>query len=309
MNKIERVDNVLSGKEVDRPPISLWYHFGIQHTGGQQFARVTLEFFDYYDFDFLKVMNDYYYPAPEGLDSVSSKEDLQRFSRFDAETSIWKQQFRALEIINRELEGQAYFIDTVFDPWQSIRRSLAAENIKDLMAHEPDALLDALDIITENLIAYCRISLRLGASGIFLSVPAAGEFVTRDQFLKFVKPFTMRVFEAIAGLGRMNTAHIHGEDLFFEDVLDFPVDIYNWWDRGPNGPSLQSVKKKISGCVMGGIDHKIITTKSNAFLKNHVREGIKLGGSKRFFLANGCTINSWANPRTIQAITEMTGDR
>ncbi len=308
MNKIERVDNVLSGKQVDRPPISLWYHFGIQHGDGQQFARVTLEFFDYYDFDFLKVMNDYYYPTPEGLDSVSSQKDLLRFRRFDVETSIWKEQFRALEIINRDLESKAYFIDTVFDPWQCIRRSLAAENIKDLMAHEPDALLDALDIITQNLIAYCKISLRLGASGIFLSVPAAGEFVTRDQFLKFVKPFSMRVFEAIADLGRMNTAHIHGEDLFFEDVLDFPVDIYNWWDRGPQGPSLQSVKEKISGCVMGGIDHKIVTTKSSAFLKNHVREGIKLGGSRRFFLANGCTINSWANPRSIQAITETTGD-
>jgi uroporphyrinogen decarboxylase len=295
MNKIERVDNVLSGKQGE-------------HSAGQQFARVTLEFFDYYDFDFLKVMNDYYYPTPEGLDSVSSKKDLLQFRRFDVETSIWKEQFRALEIINRELQGQAYFIDTVFDPWQCIRRSLAAENIKDLMAHEPDALLDALDIVTENLIAYCKISLRLGAAGIFLSVPAAAEFVTRDQFLKFVKPFSMRVFEAIADLGRMNTAHIHGEDLFFEDVLDFPVDIYNWWDRGPKGPSLQSVKGKISGCVMGGIDHKIVTTKSSAFLKNHVREGITLGGSRRFFLANGCTINSWANPRTIQAITATAGD-
>jgi hypothetical protein len=46
MNKIERVDRVLQGMEVDRPPVSLWYHFGVQHSGGVQFARLTLEYFD-----------------------------------------------------------------------------------------------------------------------------------------------------------------------------------------------------------------------------------------------------------------------
>ena len=52
MNKQERVQQVLNGNEVDRPPLSLWYHFGIQHSGGEQFARTSLEYFNYYDFDF-----------------------------------------------------------------------------------------------------------------------------------------------------------------------------------------------------------------------------------------------------------------
>ena len=34
MDKIQRVDRVLSGEEVDRPPVTLWYHFGVQHAGG-----------------------------------------------------------------------------------------------------------------------------------------------------------------------------------------------------------------------------------------------------------------------------------
>jgi len=66
MNKIERVDRVLNGEEVDRPPLSLWYHFGIHHAGGEQFARIGLEFFNHYDFDFLKVMNDYFLSAAPG---------------------------------------------------------------------------------------------------------------------------------------------------------------------------------------------------------------------------------------------------
>ena len=304
MDKIQRVDKVLEGNRVDRPPVSLWYHFGIQHAGGEQFARITLEYFDTYDFDFLKVMNDYFYQAPEGLEAVKTKEDLERLTRFDVENSDWKEQFKALEIIAKALDGQAYFIDTVFDPWQSLKRNMAGENLKPLMAEEPDAVLEALEVVTENLISYCKKSLGIGSTGIFMSVPAASEIVTRDEFLRFVKPFAMKVFESITGLGKMNTAHIHGENLFFDDVLDFPVNIFNWWDRGPGGPSLGYVKQRIDGCVMGGIDQTIVCRNTRMFLKNHVREGIEMGGAERFFLANGCSIATWTYPGAVHAIVE-----
>ena len=71
-----------------------------------------------------------------------------------------------------------------------------------------------------------------------MSVPAASEIISRENFLRFVKPPALKVFEAISALGKMNTAHIHGEDLYFEDVLDFAVDIFNWWERGPKVTSL-----------------------------------------------------------------------
>lgn len=302
MNKIERVDAVLAGQEPDRPPLSLWYHFGVQHGSGEQFARITLEYFDYYDFDYLKVMNDYFYPPPDGLDSVKTADDLRRLQPLVVEDTPWRRQFVALERIAEALAGRAYFIDTVFDPWQSIRRNMAGENMKALMNSEPDALREALDTVADNLIAYCKRSLAIGAAGIFMSVPAAAEIVTRDEFLTFVRPPAMKVFAAIASLGRMNTAHIHGEELFFDACLDFPVQVFSWWDRGPNGPSMASVKKRIGGCVMGGIDQTRVARTSPEFLKRHVREGIALGGRSRFFLANGCSIDTWVYPGSIKAI-------
>jgi uroporphyrinogen decarboxylase len=302
MNKIERVDRVLKGEEVDHPPLSLWYHFGIQHGDGEQFARITLQYFRHYDLDFLKVMNDYYYPAPEGLDTVRTRDDLARFTAVDAEHSEWREQLKALRIISRELKGRAYFIDTVFDPWQSIRRSVAGENMEHLVKNEPDALHQALEIVADNLIAYCKQALDIGAAGIFMSLPAGKEIVSREVFLGFVKPYAMKVFQAVSGLGRMNTAHIHGEDLYVDDVLDFPVHVFSWWDRGRFGPSLEEVKQRIPGCVMGGIDQTLLTRRSPAFLKAHVREGISLGGTRRFFLANGCSIDTWVSPAVVRAV-------
>jgi uroporphyrinogen decarboxylase len=304
MDKIERVDNVLSGNPVDRPPVTLWYHFGVQHGSGERFARLALDFFDHYDLDVLKVMNDYFYPMPEGLTGVRSREDLSRIEPFDVERSDWKEQLRALAIIARELKGRAYFVDTVFDPWYTMRRSLAGENLERLMEEEPEALQGALGVVAENLIAYCRRSLEAGAAGIFLAVPAGREIVSREHFLKFVKPFAFQVLRAVSGLAPMNTAHIHGDDLDFDDCHDLPAAILNWWDRGPGGPSLSSVKERSKGCVMGGIDHRILNRKTPAFIKEHVREGRRLGGGNRFILAGGCSIDSSVNPRAVQAVVE-----
>jgi hypothetical protein len=82
------------------------------------------------------------------------------------------------------------------------------------------------------------------------------------------------------------------------------VDIFSWWDRGSKGPTLQWVKERIPGCVMGGINQKIVARTTREFLKNHVREGIELGGKTRFFLANGCSSDSWGYPALMQAIVE-----
>ena len=46
--------------------------------------------------------------------------------------------------------------------------------------------------MTENLIAYSKKAIEIGAAGIFMSVPAAKEIVRRDVFLTFVKPYAAK---------------------------------------------------------------------------------------------------------------------
>jgi uroporphyrinogen decarboxylase len=190
----------------------------------------------------------------------------------------------------------------VFDPWQSLNRNLAAENMQHLMMNEPQALMTALEVVADNLIAYSKAAIEAGAAGIFMSIPAGKEIVTREEFLTFVKPYAEKVLKGIQGLGPMTTLHVHGEELSFDDVIDLPVPIMNWWDRGPLGPSMQEVLRRFSGCVMGGIDQTIVARRTRAFVKSHVREGIELGGDRRFLLANGCSIDTWVYPGTVEAI-------
>lgn len=305
MTKIERVNAVLEGKEPDRPPVCLWYHFGNQHMSGEDFARIALEFFDHYDFDFLKLMNDYFYPMPEGVDEIKTGKDLLKIVPIDPDRSDWSQQLKAVRLIGKALKKKAYFIDTVFDPWQSLQRNVCGEHLPVLAKNNPRELAKALNVVAENLIAYCRRSIQNGSSGIFMSVLASKEQIDKKLFTQFVKPSAMRVFKAIKGLAPMNTAHIHGDKIFANDVLDFPVPIMSWEDRMPGNPSLEAMKQKFPGIVMGGIDNNKVTRKTWAFVKENVREGIRLGGKTRFILANGCSIPTWLDPKALKAMVDV----
>src|SRR5262249_52589889 len=72
LTKIDRVLAALRGEPVDRLPFSFWYHFGLQHRPGKVHAEAELDFYRFYQPDFLKVMSDYPYPLPKGLDVVDT---------------------------------------------------------------------------------------------------------------------------------------------------------------------------------------------------------------------------------------------
>ena len=304
MNKRERVERTLAGREVDRPPVSFWYHFGVQHAPGDRIAELSLEFFRYYDLDWLKLMNDYYYPMPEGLDELRSVDDLGRLTRFDPSESPWREQLRAIEIIGRELDGEAYFVDTIFEPWQVLQRNLVGEHLPRLVQEAPDVVLEALELVTDNVIAYCKESLRRGASGVFVSTFGSEAQMTREQYLTFARPFVMRLFGELGDSGFMNTAHVHNHGIYVEDVVDFPVPIISYEDRHPSNPCIAEFRKHYSGTVMGGLDKDRFTRVTPAEARRNARVGMEEGGSTRLLLAPGCSVPAELYPGTARALVE-----
>ena len=100
MNKIERVRAALAGQPVDRPPFTVWYHFGNQHAPAAVAAQVQLDFFAHYDLDLLKLMNDYDYPMPAGMDVMATPADLGRLEPFDPASAPMGAQLGAVEILS-----------------------------------------------------------------------------------------------------------------------------------------------------------------------------------------------------------------
>lgn len=300
MDKIERVRAALAGQPVDRPPFTAWYHFGNQHAPAERCAQAHLEFFDAYDLDLLKVMNDYDYPMPAGLDTVATPDDLDRLAPFDPAQTPLGVQLRAIELIAAALRGRALFLDTVFSAWNTLRRNVVKEAMGDLMARHPAALERALGIVTDNLIRYARASLERGAAGIFLSVPASAELVTRQQYERFMRPFDLAFLGAVQGRGECHVLHAHGERLHFDALLDYPVHALSWADLN-GGPPLPEARAKTPLTLMAGLDHLRFAETSAAGIRRQVEVARGQGGPTRFILAPGCSLPTFTYPPLIRA--------
>mgnify|MGYP001440863562 CR=1 FL=1 len=300
MNKIERVRAALAGQPVDRPPFTVWYHFGNQHAPAERTAQVHLEFFEHYDLDLLKLMNDYDYPMPAGLEVIASPADLARLQSFDPADTPFGTQIATVEMVARALRGKALFLDTVFNAWNTLKRNLVRDAMPALMAEHPEALLAALGVVNANLIRYAQASLDRGAAGIFLSVPATAESLTLEQYERFMRPFDLQLLEAIRGRGECHVLHAHGERLYFERLLDYPAQALSWADKN-GGPSIAEARRRTSMTLMAGLDHVTFAEVSAARVREQVRRARAEGGGTRFILAPGCSLPTYAYPPLIRA--------
>ncbi len=300
MNKIERVRATLAGRPVDRAPFTVWYHFGTQHAPAERVAQVHIEFFDHYDLDLLKLMNDYDYPAPEGLEVVASAADLARLRPFDPADTPMGRQLQAVEMVARALRDRALFVDTVFNAWNTLKRNLVREAMPALMAEQPKAVEAALSVVNDNLIRYAQASLARGAAGIFLSVPATQESLTREQYERFMRPFDLAFLEAIRGRGECHILHAHGERLYWDRLLDYPVQAISWADQN-GGPSITEARAQTPLTLMTGLDHVRFVDTAASRVREQVRRALAEGGSSRFILAPGCSLATNAYPPLIRA--------
>lgn len=304
MTKIERVRAALAGEQVDRVPFSAWYHFGQQFRGGAVHAEVEHAFYQRFGIDFLKVMNDYDYPRAEGGYDVVEPEDWLRLPQ----VSPWsydgfKQELIALRELSRKMGSEAYFIDTVFSPW-TIARNLCWKNWRAHLEMRPDDFLAGLETITVNLERLVSAMMEVGASGIFYSVAgASAEYMSQEEYSRFGMPFDIRVLKAAEGAA-MNVLHIHGNAVYFKELLSYPVGCISWADRSPSNPTLSGARSLTGRALMGGIGHELFKETPLAEVQEQARDAFAQAGGRRFILAPGCAIKTNTPPHQIDNLRE-----
>jgi len=306
MSKIERVRAAVAGTDVDRPPFSVWYHFGLQHASAERTAEVHLEFFEAYNLDWLKVMNDYSYPMPRGIETLSDARDLKRVIAFDVRQGSLGEQLETIRLIGQSLRGKALVVDTIFNAWNTLKRNVLKEAMGPLMEEHPAELEAALAVVNDNLIRYAIASLHGGASGIFFSVPATPESLTAEQYERFMRPFDMAFLEAIRPFGEFHVLHAHGKELYLDRLQDYPVHAISWADR-EGGPPLAEMRRITPRALMGGIDHGSFPYTSAAKIREQIRSAIAEAGPRKLFISPGCAIPSYSFPELIRAARAEVG--
>ena len=88
-------------------------------------------------------------------------------------------------------------LPTVFSPL-SLARKLSGDRLNYDLKENPQAVTDALEAITETILAFMDACFREGAEGIFYSVQAASTaFHTEEEYRRFGEPYDRRILEAV----------------------------------------------------------------------------------------------------------------
>jgi uroporphyrinogen decarboxylase len=289
----ERVARALDGREVDRPPISLWNHFGLEKEPPERHAEATLAFHRSYGTDVVKVMSDFPYPRPQG-----AWYELQDIA------NPFPAQIRALELVRQGLDGRAFFVETIFNPWNVAEKLSSPAEVKRLQAEKPQQLLDALTVIAKAEASHARQAVAAGADGIFLAVANAQEgILTPDEYARFSEPFDRIVLEAVRE-APLNILHLHGDKVYLERFYEgWPARAINY-SRHATGVSLAAVRARYPGVLMGGIDETRYRSLDSPTLRAQY-ESARTEAGPRYILTPGCSVPNDATPDELKRLRAL----
>lgn len=308
MNKRERFFAAVRGEKADRPPVTAWVHFLSDHLSGEQTAALHRSFLEAYDWDVCKVMNDYRYPVPAGVQTLEDPASLRAFEPLGLDEPCFAEQLKCLAALRAGLGGEIALIDTGFDPYQQILRNVGFDQAAHMWKHKDDTLR-ALESVAGTLCRYIAAVKAQGVEAFFLSINGAiREGFPRgsnaEVYAAFQRPFELQLLKAAEGMVRI--LHIHGAGLELARVLDYPCEAISISDRLPGNPSLAEMRKLTPKCLMGGIDETKFQERNLLALAREIDDAIAQAGRSKFILAPGCTIPSFSPKRTLAFLRAYT---
>lgn len=293
MGERERLDAALAGRRVDRPPYTLWYHFGLEKQGPAAHAKATLSFHDRFRTDLVKVMSDFPFPKPQG-----------DWMNVHATDNPFPQQLEALRLIRDGLKGRKHFVETIFNPWNVAEKLSSPQQVRAAMREHPDRLLVALEAIAKSEAAHAKKAVATGASGVFLAIAnAQSGLLTEAEYGKFSEPFDRMVLDAVKD-SPVNVLHLHGDKVYLDRFLrGWPGAVVHYSQHG-TGKGLGEISKRYGGVLMGGVDERNFRTLTSSQITEQIRTARETASAK-FILAPGCSVPNETTDTEIERFVSL----
>ncbi len=308
MNKRQRIDAALRNQPVDRPPVALWRHFYECEQSAEDLAGAMLAFHKKYDWDWMKVNPrasyhgegwglQTHYPSPDSKPLVTrfpvqSASDFGKLRALSVSEGALGEQIEALERIGEALGGDTYFLETVFNPL-----SVAADLVGDshaflqIMQQDPQALRDALEVITETFVLFARETLKTGADGLFFATTewASKDLLNEEQWAEWARPYDLRVLAAVQD-APFNVLHVCKQNNLLFSLADYPVHAISWAVGSPGNPTLREVQLNTDKTVIGGFKNETLRDTNPAHILSEARLAREQTGGRRWILGPACSI-------------------
>jgi uroporphyrinogen decarboxylase len=306
MNHRERMKACINGDKPDRPPVALWRHFPVDDQDADTMAAAHINFQRTYDFDFLKVtpasgyflydwgVEDSWQGHPHGTREYTKRviqkpSDWTKLEPLDPHQGHLGGQLAALKTITNTLGPDTPVVQTVFNPLSQAKKLIGDAAFIFHLREYPDTLHRGLEIITECSLEFVGVLMaETGIDGIFLAVQhAQASLLTPTEYSEFGRPYDLQILQA-AKTGWLNLLHLHGEDIYFDQFVDYPVQVVNWHDLETD-PDLKTGLEKFPGAVCGGMRQEAtINLGTPAQVEREAMTAVRATGGKRFILGTGC---------------------
>ena len=324
MTKFERVQAALRRQPTDRPPYAFWRHFPDVDRNAAALSQSTLRFHERYQSDFLKVTPTGGYAVedwgcvesdevrPDGHRScarhaVTAPDDWKKIRPVRMESTAWASHLETIIRCVVDRRANCSTVPTVFSPL-SLARKLSGDRLNYDLKENPQAVTDALEAITETILAFAEACFREGTEGFFYSIQAAStDLHTVEEYRRFGEPYDRRILEAVQARSKLTILHAHGDHLMFDRLATLPAHAWNWDDRRA-GPSLREAAARVPGAVVGGLDQWATLRDGSAEdAQAQVRDAIEQTSGLGLIVGGGCVLPSGVSDATLVSVIRALG--
>lgn len=311
MTKWERVQAAIRGEQVDRIPLSFWKHYHLQDRAPRQLARLSVALHRQFDTDLVKLTPNGLYSVQDwglgiqfGRDDdflplvvkpvIEKAGDWATLPRLNVRVGALGRELETIYYTAKELEGSAPFMMTLFSPltmaYKLCGDRLTGVRVVEYVRQYPCELHAGLAIITDMVIEYAAACLEAGASGFFFATQMANyNVLTREEYLEFGRPYDLKVLEAIDGKSKITMLHVCKQNLMFDLIADYPVDVINWADR-TSGTTLAEARRLTQTAIAGGLSIEVLHQGTEEQVLEEARDALAQAGRTGFILAPGCVV-------------------
>jgi len=309
MNRRDRLQCAIAGGEPDRVPVGAWGHFYREETTAAGLADVMVDFFERFDWDFVKVHArasyhvegwGFTYTPSTRADTlhictghpIASPASWRTLRPLSVDAPPLREQIDALRSIRRRVGADVPVIMTVFSPLD-VAEKLVDRDAKLLKAHieaDPDAVESALAAIADTFARFVHALVAEGVDGIFFSTKWANNVkLTAAQYQRLVRPYDLMVLEAARPLW-CNLLHLCEDHVQLEAMADYPVHVFHWDSHAGHNPGFADGQALVRRAVGGGVDARTLAHGSPDDVLAKARAAIRATGGKGFVLGPGCSV-------------------
>jgi uroporphyrinogen decarboxylase len=315
------MEKTLSGEKPDRAPVALWRHFPIDDQSADGLAKASSIFQKQYDFDFIKItpassfcvsdwgIQDKWNGNTEGTRDYENQiinypDDWYKIKPLDPTIGSLGRQLECARMLASEFSPETPLIQTIFSPLSQAKNLVGRNNLSTHVRNYPDAVAYGLEQIVETTLRFIDEVKKIHLDGIFFAVQQAQyPIFSLEEFKIFGKKYDLRICSQLSSFW-LNVLHLHGTDVMFDDVLDYPVQVINWHDRQAK-PSISNAISFYDGVVCGGLSQWETMVKGTPDrVREEATEILEITNHKKFVLGTGCVVPIIAPHGNLQAARE-----